>query len=398
MKKILCLVLALALALSLVACGGDTSTNDASTNDAAATGDTATGDTTGAEVLKIGGIGPLTGAAAQYGNAVKNGAEIAVEEINALGGLQIELNFQDDEGDPEKSINAYNNLKDWEMDLVFGPVTTNPAVAVAGEAQNDGYFMLTGTASSESVIEVGDKIFRLCFADPEQGVAIADYIAENMADSTIGVLYDSSDAYSSGIYDAFVAEASAKGLNVVGTEAFTADSKSDFTTQLQLFQSKGVDLLVCPFYYSEISLVMTQADKMGYDLTFFGADGMDGVLGVANFDTALAEGAYLMTPFSATSEDEATQSFTAKYTEKTGEVPSQFAADGYDCIYAIYQAAMNGGYTSDMTTEQVAELMVGQFTTMSITGLTGDMTWQENGAVTKAPHAYVITDGAYAAA
>ncbi len=395
MKKILCLVLALAMVFSLVACGSDSTTTD----DTAAAGDTASESTAeGAEVLKIGGVGPLTGAAAQYGNAVKNGAEIAVEEINALGGLQIELNFQDDEGDSEKSINAYNNLKDWGMQLLFGPVTTNPAIAVASEAQNDGYFMLTGTASSESVIETGDKIFRLCFADPEQGVAIADYIAENMADATIGVLYDSSDAYSSGIREAFETEAAAKGLNVVDTEAFTADNKSDFTTQLQLFQSNGVDLLVCPFYYSEISLVMTQADKMGYDLTFFGADGMDGILTVPDFDATLAEGAYLMTPFSASSADEATQSFTAKYQEKYGETPSQFAADGYDCIYAIYQAAVDGGFTSDMTYDQVAELMVSQFTSMTVTGLTGEMTWLESGAVSKLPQAYVITDGVYAAA
>ena len=351
----------------------------------------------GAEgTIKIGMCGPLTGGAADYGTAVKAGMEIAVEEINAKGGLQFELKCQDDEHNPEKAINAYNSLVDWGMQIMAGPVTTAPSAAVAAECASDEVFMLTPSASGVDVIQAGDNVFQICFTDPNQGTASADYIASHNLGSKIGIIYDSSDAYSSGIYEKFKAQAESLKLNIVCAEAFTADNKSDLTNQVTACQKAGADLVFLPFYAVEAAQVLTYADKIGYKPLFFGCDGMDGILTTDGFNPALAEGLMLLTPFSADAKDEATQSFVKKYQEKTGIVPNQFAADAYDVIYAIYKACIDGGVTADMTAEEINTIMVKQFTTMSFDGLTGSgMTWKTSGEVSKSPMAVVIENGVY---
>ena len=349
--------------------------------------------------IKIGMCGPLTGGAAVYGTAVQAGMEIAVEEVNAKGGLQFELNCQDDEHDTEKAANAYNALKGWGMQIMAGPVTTAPCNVVAAECANDKIFMLTPSGSGSSIIEYGDNIFQICFTDPNQGVASADYMATHDLGSTIGVIYDSSDVYSSGIYEKFAAEAQAKGLNVACVEAFTADNKSDLTTQVTKCKDAGCDLVFLPFYATEAAQVLTYADTIGYAPTFFGCDGMDGILTVEGFDPALAEGLMLLTPFSADASDEATQSFVAKYKEKTGIVPNQFAADAYDVICSLYQACVAGGVTPDMSASEISDILVAQFTSMTYDGLTGKgMTWKATGEVSKSPMAVVIKDGTYVGA
>ncbi len=346
--------------------------------------------------IKLGMCGPLTGGAAVYGTAVKEGIEIAVEEINALGGLQFELKTADDEHNAEKAINAYNSLLDWGMQIMAGPVTTAPSTAVAGECAADGIFMLTPSASGVDVIEAGDNIFQICFTDPNQGTASADYIAEHKLGTKIGVIYDSSDAYSSGIYEKFKAQAETVGLEIVCAEAFTADNKSDLTNQVTACQKAGADLVFLPFYAVEAAQVLTYADKIGYDPLFFGCDGMDGILTTEGFDPALAEGLMLLTPFSADSEDEKTQNFVKKYQEKTGIIPNQFAADAYDVVYAIYEACVAGEVTADMSAEEINEILVEQFTTMTFDGLTGEgMTWEATGEVSKSPMAVVIENGVY---
>ena len=349
--------------------------------------------------IKIGMCGPLTGGAAVYGTAVQAGMEIAVEEVNAKGGLQFELNCQDDEHDTEKAANAYNALKGWGMQIMAGPVTTAPCNVVAAECANDKIFMLTPSGSGASIIEYGDNIFQICFTDPNQGVASADYMATHDLGSTIGVIYDSSDVYSSGIYEKFAAEAQAKGLNIACVEAFTADNKSDLTTQVTKCKDAGCDLVFLPFYATEAAQVLTYADTIGYAPTFFGCDGMDGILTVEGFDPALAEGLMLLTPFSADAADEATQSFVAKYKEKTGIVPNQFAADAYDVICSLYQACVAGGVTPDMSASEINDILVAQFTSMTYDGLTGKgMTWKATGEVSKSPMAVVIKDGTYVGA
>ncbi len=379
MKKYVAMVLALVMALSMFAgCGA---------------GDTESGSS---HVIKIGTTGPMTGDAAVYGTAVKAAMEIAVEEINALGGLQLELNCQDDEHDAEKAVNAYNNLKDWGLQLFAGPVTTAPALSVAPMCQEDGVFMMTPSASTDSILDCGDLVFQICFKDTNQGVASADYFAQKFPEMSIGVIYNSSDPYSAGIYDNFVVEAEAKGLNVVCVEAFTSDNKADLSMQVTKCQEAGAELVFLPFYAPEAAQVLTYANKIGYAPIFFGCDGMDGILTTEGFDAALAEGLMMLTPFSADASDEKTQSFVAKFQKKMGIVPNQFAADAYDVIYSMYAALTETGCTPDMTASQISEKMVSWYTSAAFDGLTGSgMTWDATGAVSKTPMAVVIRDGNY---
>ena len=390
MKKFIAMMLALVMVLSLAACGAK---EEAPVANAEAPAEVA-------GAIKLGMCGPLTGGAAVYGTAVQAGMQIAVEEINAKGGLQFALNTQDDEHDPEKAANAYNALKDWGMQIMAGPVTTAPSNVVAAECAADQIFMLTPSASGASVIENGDNIFQICFTDPNQGTASADYMANNgMADKVIGVIYDSSDVYSAGIYEKFAAQSQANGLNVACVEAFTADNKADLTTQVTKCKEAGCEVVFLPFYATEAAQVLTYANTIGFAPVFFGCDGLDGVLTVEGFDPTLAEGVMLLTPFSADAEDEATKSFVAKFQEKTGIIPNQFAADAYDVIYAIYQACVAGNVTADMSAAEINAILVEQFTSMTFDGLTGaGMTWAATGEVSKSPMAVVIKDGVYVGA
>lgn len=392
MKKAMSLVLAAAMAFSFAACGGGTSSNSTAASTASGAASTASGAT-----IKIGGIGPLTGGAAIYGNAVKNGAELAVEEINAQGGMQFELNFQDDENDPEKSLNAYNNLKDWGMQALLGTVTTQPCLTVAPETASDNMFLLTPSASAVDVIKE-DNAFQVCFTDPNQGVASADYIAENGLATKIAIIYDSSDAYSSGIHDKFKEEAATKGLEIVADEAFTADSKTDFSVQVQKAKSSGAELVFLPIYYSEANLIIQEMNKQGCTASIFGCDGLDGLLTIEGADTSLFEGVMLLTPFAADAQDEKTQNFVTKYQEKYGETPNQFAADAYDGVYTILAACEQSGVTADMDASTICDKLKEAMTQITVDGLTGEgMKWAATGEVNKAPRAVKIQNGAYTA-
>lgn len=350
------------------------------------------------ETFKIGGIGPMTGAAAVYGNAVMNSIQIAVDEINEAGGIngfQVEFNPQDDEHDAEKAVNAYNTLKDWGMDVLLGTVTSAPCIAVEAEAANDNMFLLTPSATAvESIF--GENAFRVCFADPAQGTASAKYIGENKLAEKVAVIYDSSDVYSAGIYGAFQAEAQNQPFEIVAAEAFTADSKTDFSVQLQKAKDAGADMVFVPFYYNEIALVLKQASDMGFAPKWFGVDGMDGILSLEGFDTSLAEGVTLLTPFSATAEDEKTQSFVNKYKEQFGEVPNQFGADAYDGMYILKAALEKAEATPDMDTSELCDLMKAAMQEITYDGITGQgITWGADGEPVKDPIVAVIKDGAY---
>ena len=393
----------LAMAASLTACGSSSSTTEttaAAAADATTAAAGASSEASSDKVFKIGGIGPVTGAAAVYGLAVKNGAQIAVDEINADGGIngyQIEFNFQDDEHDAEKSVNAYNTLKDWGMQVLMGTVTSAPCVAVADKTNADNMFQITPSGSSVECAQ-NPNVFRVCFSDPDQGAASATYIAENKLAEKIAVIYDSSDVYSSGIYEKFAAEAANQGLEIVDAEAFTADSNKDFSTQLQKAKDAGADLVFLPIYYTEASLILKQADTMGYAPKFFGCDGMDGILQVENFDTKLAEGLMLLTPFAADAQDELTQKFVTSYKENYGETPIQFAADAYDAIYAIKAAMEEADITPETSVSDTCDKMKEAMLKIKVNGLTGeDMTWTEDGEPHKAPKAVKVVDGAYQA-
>ncbi len=404
MKKILSFMLALCLAVSLAACGGTGSSAPAadstpadSTPADAGTPEDSTPAASGA-VIRIGGIGPVTGGAAEYGLAVRGGAEIAIAELNARGGQQYELKFEDDEHDPEKAVNAYNSLKDWGMQVLMGTVTSAPCVAVEAETAADNMFQLTPSGSAEDCIKEANA-FRMCFSDPEQGTLSADYIADNNLAAKVAVIYDSSDPYSSGIRDAFVTEAGVKNLEIVADEAFTADNNTDFNVQLQKAKSAGAELVFMPFYYSQAALVLQQAAAMDYKPVFFGCDGMDGLLAVENFDTSLAEGVMLMTPFTAAATDDMTASFVKAYNDAYGQDPNQFAADAYDCIYAIDAAIQKAGITGDMDASAICDALKGAFTEITLDGLTGKgITWDASGAPTKSPLVFKIESGVYVAA
>ena len=378
-KKVFAIIMAAAMMLACLAgCGNKTSESAA---------------------IKIGGIGPLTGDAATYGIATKQGAEIAVAEINAKGGIQFELNFQDDEADGEKGVNAYNALKDWGMQILYGCTTTGSCVAVAGESYSDRYFQLTPSASSTDVTAGKDNVFQMCFTDPNQGIAAADYVKANGLGTKLAVLYNNSDAYSTGIATAFIARAKELGMDIVAEVTFPDDKNTDYSTQLNQAKDAGADMMFLPIYYTPASLMLAQAKDMGYAPTFFGADGMDGILALDGFDASLAEGLMLMTPFNATATDERTQNFVKAYTEKFGtDLLNQFAADGYDCIYAIYEACQKNGITAETKADEICQKLIATFTSadFKIDGLTGSgMTWTTAGEISKTPLVVQIVDGAY---
>ncbi len=403
MKRLLCVMLALAMMFCFfAACGNGTSDEpgtDTPVTNAPAADAPADEPSAASGTFKLGGIGPLTGGAAIYGIAAMNGAQIAVDEINALGGaIQFEFKAEDDTHVAETSVNAYNILMDWGMQVLVGSVTTTPCIAVAAEAYADRVFEVTPSASSTDVTEGKDNVFQVCFSDPNQGSGSADYIAKNMPDAKVAVIYKNDDAYSQGIRDTFVSEAGKAGIEVVYEGTFNEATQTDFSVQLTAAQSAGADLIFLPIYYQPASTILTQADQMGYEPTFFGVDGMDGILTQPGFETSLAEGVMLLTPFSADAADERTQAFVAKYQDLYGETPNQFAADGYDSVYVIYEAIKAAGCTSDMSTEDICEALIAAITAdgFSVDGLTGEgMTWSTTGEVSKAPMAVVIKDGVY---
>lgn len=397
MKKYLAMLLAGAMCVSLlVGCGGGDKPADKSAASSNAASSSASAE---AGVLKIGGIGPLTGGAAVYGVATKQGAEIAVQEINAKGGLQLALDFQDDEADPEKGVNAYNKLKGDGMQVVYGCTTTGSCLAVAAETFNDRIFQLTPSASSADVTAGKDNVFQICFTDPGQGMTAANYVTENKLATKVAVLYNNGDAYSTGIAQAFIAQAKANGLDVVTEQTFPDDTNTDFTVQLNAAKDGGAELVFMPIYYTPASLVLNQAKSMNYAPIFFGGDGMDGILEMEGFDKSLAEGLMLMTPFNAASTEERTANFVKQYVDAYGTTPNQFAADGYDCVYALKAALESAGCTPDMSAEAICEALVAQFPTMSFDGITGTgMTWGSNGEVSKLPVAVVIQNGVYVSA
>ena len=387
-KKFMCMFMAAAMTLSMAACG--------SKGDDANTDDNAGGASDGVQTFTVGTSGPLTGDNAIYGMAVKQGVELAVNEINASDSkIKFEFLSQDDEADGEKAVNAYNNMMDNGMQVLVGPTTTGASIAVADACYTDRTFMLTPSASSTDVTAGKDNVFQVCFTDPNQGVCAADYMAEHYGDAKIAVIYRNDDAYSQGIRDAFVKEAGDKGLSIVYQGTFTLDTSSNFSVQLAAAQTAGADLVFLPIYYQPASVIFAQAKAMGYAPTFFGVDGMDGILSLKGFDTSLAEGVMLLTPFAADSTDEATASFVKAYKEAYGETPNQFAADAYDCVYAVYQAFTASGLDTSANAQEVCDAMTKQFNTMSFSGITGaNMVWKD-GQVDKAPFAVVIKDGAY---
>ena len=400
MKRMMCAAMAAAMTVSLAACGGSNSTAETTAAAGGAAADSAedSGAASSDAVFVIGGSGPLTGGSALYGTAVQNGGQVAVDEINANGGIngyQVKWLFEDDEADGEKAINAYNTLKDGGMQMFVGTTTSGACMSVIAETENDNMFQITPSGTTADITKPAN-VYRMCFSDPAQGTKSAQYIAENGVAQKVGVIYDNSDTYSSGIYENFVKEAQNQGLEVVGAESFNSESKTDFKTQLQKLKDAGAELVFLPFYYTEASLVLRQANEMGYEPLFFGCDGMDGILTLPDFDVSLAEGLMLLTPFAADATDDQTVSFVTKYEEKYGETPNQFAADAYDCVYVLKQAMEAAGVTPDMSVSDLCDAICAEMVNVSYDGLTGaGISFTEDGEPNKEPRAVRIENGAY---
>ncbi len=401
MKRFAACLLAALMVVAMAACSGNNNQQSSTPGGNAGNSTSAGNDApAGTVTIKVGGIGPLTGDLAQYGTATEWGAQVAVDEINALNGpIRLEYDFQDDTGVAETGVAAYNSLKDWDVDVIYGTTTTAPCVAVASETFADRYFQLTPSASSPDVTAGKDNAFQMCFTDPGQGVAAANYLKDNNLGTKIGVIYNNGDAYSTGIAQAFAEKAKELGLDVVATQTFPADTTTDYTVQLNACKDAGADLVFLPIYYTPASLILAQAKQMSYAPIFFGADGMDGMLDMEGFDKSLAEGLMLMTPFNASAADSRTTTFVESYKKLSGGVlPNQFAADGYDCMYAIYEACCQIEGVGEMDHSQLCDALIALFTsgTFKVDGLTGTgMTWLESGEISKDPVVVKVENGAY---
>ena len=341
--------------------------------------------------FKIGMIGPLTGAAATYGVSAEKGAKLAVKEFSGKK-VKFELKSEDDVADGEKAVNAFNDLVDWGMQALVGPVTTGAAVAVSGTISDD-MLMITPSASSLDVTKGKKTVFQVCFTDPTMGTSAAKFLAEKYADEKIALFYNSGDTYSSGVADAFAEQAKKSKLDIVDTETFKDDSQTSFTNQLTTAKEKGATLVFAPIYYTPASVLLKNASDMGYEMTLMGTDGMDGILSVEGFDATLAEGVLLMTPFSA--DDEKNADFVAAYKKAYDEAPNQFAADAYDCVHAILKAIEKAGIDASADAADAAGKLADAMRKIKVEGLTGSLSWNDKGQVEKPATAYVIQDGKY---
>lgn len=377
MKKFLCMMMAVLMVLAMAACGGEPANNGGN-------------DTPDATTVKIGGIGPLTGAYANYGLSEKNGAELAVKEINEAGGIagkQIELSYQDSQGESESAVNAYGKLMDWGMEVSLGCVLSGENASVVAAARDDDVLLITPSGSDDKCIDGNDKAFRVCFYNSYQGAAAAQYIKDNNMVDTVGILYQSDNDYSVGLYNAFVAKCGELGITIAETQTFTSSTNTDFSTQVSALVSSGVKLVFIPLYAEEASTFLTQAHgKFADDVYFFGADGLDGILGKVEQDTSLANNVLMLTPFAADNPAENVQSFVKKYQEAYGATPDQFAADAYDAIYAIKAAVEKAGSTSGAA-------LASALTSLTVEGVTGTMTWGSDGNTNKPASAILYYDG-----
>ena len=305
--------------------------------------------------------------------------------------------IEDDQDDAEKAVNAYNTLKDWGMQISLGSVTSKPCEVTSGDTFADRIFALTPSASSVCHDRgQGQRRSRCASPTPTRACASAQYIADKGLATKVAVICKNDDVYSKGIYETFKAACDTLGIEIVSDTTFADGNDTDFSVQIADAQSKGAELVFLPIYCQPASLILAQAAAAGYKPEWFGVDGMDGILTMKGFDTSLAEGVMLLTPFNADSTDERTAAFVKKYQDMYGEVPNQFAANAYDCVYAYAQALEAAGATPDMSAADLCTKMIEQFTSMTFDGLTGNgMTWNEQGQVTKSPKGMVIQNGAY---
>ena len=340
------------------------------------------------DVFTIGGSGPLTGSAASYGISVKQGAELAVEEINDAGGvngMKLSLNFLDDEAKAQPAIAAYNKVMDEGADAILGAVTSDSMLAITKLTSEDEILQITPSASVLDAIKY-DNAFRVCFTDPLQGVTMADYAVDTLGYKKLAVLYNVADTYSQGVADAFIEEAEKKGATIVAKESFITEDV-DFNTQLTTIKGSEADALFLPVYYQDVAYIINQAKTQGITLPLLGSDGWDGVLEQLE-DPTLANGAIFLSSFASSDPAKNVQSFLENYEKKYDAVPDQFAADGYDGVY-IMKAAIEKADSTD------SKDLIKAMTEIEVDGVTGKMTFTPEGEPNKDAKLIEVVNGEY---
>ncbi len=342
------------------------------------------------DTIRIGGLAPLTGDAASYGVAVNNAIQMAVEDINANGGIdgkQIEYIYYDEKGDTTEATNAYNKLvQDDKVVAIIGDVTTKPTLAVAQTSQQDNIPIITATATAAEVTLTGPNIFRACFTDPFQGELMASYASEKLGATKVAVLSDMADDYSSGIAEAFVAKAEELGMQVVADEKYQ-DGDVDFKSQLTNIKGQNPDVLFLPVYYEDLRLISAQAKEVGVTAQLCGADGWDSVL-TDNFDSSVLNGGVFCSQYSTESTDERVQNFISAYKEKYEMDPNMFAVLAYDATNMMAQAISDAGSTD-------SQAIIDAMAALEYDGLTGHMTFDEDRNPQKSAVIVSIQDNAY---
>lgn len=335
----------------------------------------------GDEIFFLGATGPLSGDSASYGVSVNKGARLAVEHVNAKGERRFKFEMKDDHADPREATVNYALLADAGMHVSLGGVTSGAGEAFAKQANAEGLFCMTPSGSADNVIKDMKYSFRLCFGDSDQGVLAAREIKERGYKS-VGAMYDTSDTYSSGIYEAFKAEMARLGIKY-NEQKFDAENRTDFSTQAAALSD--CDVIFMPFYYNEAQLFIKAAARRGSDAVFFGCDGFDGIAGyVDEIDKRIM----YITPFDVNSDDADTRAFVEAYEARYGAKPDQFAADAYDTVMVIAAAIEQAGVSDySISPSELGDIIVDTITApgFSFSGLTGRMSWDVSGACTKEP-------------
>ncbi|MDR1515575.1 MAG: ABC transporter substrate-binding protein [Synergistaceae bacterium] len=375
MKKIFALVLVLALCLGGTAFAGD------------------------ASVIKIGVIAPLTGNVAVYGIATKNGSELFAKQTNDAGGInghKIQLIIYDDKGDPTESLNAYNKLVTAdEVAAIIGPVTSSPTFGVAEASAADNVPCITGTATHPDVTKYGKNFFRTCFEDPFQGGAMARFAFEKLKAKTAAVIYNVSDAYSTGLYNAFKENAEKSGLKVTAVESYANDDV-DFNAQLTNIAKSAPDVLFIPDYYNKAYLICSQARKAGIKSVFLGVDGTDGVLEIEGADYSVFNGMYFPNHYFPDDPSPLVKNLRKSYEAAYGSMPNSFAALGYDAAAILFNAVrktLDAGVKVSATPESY-QAIIDNLTATDLECVTGRITFVNNNPV-KDVSVIKIVDGAY---
>jgi branched-chain amino acid transport system substrate-binding protein len=369
-KKALALTLSVAFAVSAAGCGSNSANSDSYTAD-------------NTEFF-IGATGPLTGDASSYGISVKQGAQLAIEEINANGGLNgvnFKFDMKDDKAESADAATGYNTLYEAGMNISIGSVTSGSCESFASKAAEDNVFFITPSASAANVIADRSNAFRVCFGDPDQGTLAAKELTSKY--EKIGCIYDTSDDYSSGIYAAFEGEMESLGVDFV-KQSFDKENNKDFSTQIEAL--KDCDVIFLPIYYTEAGLIAKTAASKGCSADLFGCDGLDGI--AAQIDSTVTASIRYITPFDVNNTSEVSSNFVNNYKTTYGEEPDQFAADGYDAVYAIFYAMQAAGIDDPtISPSDLCDAVVEQITSsdFSYEGATGSMTWDASGACTKDP-------------